>query len=138
MNTHRSTTALVHILDILSMLNSKSLTLTLTTNPPLRLKRDTRIPASYGSMNSSASRIERGRCLAIKSGLVSGRANDVFPEVATGCGSGKVSGERSFAAGRVVFEVLLEELEVVPDLAGLVVAAVDFAFEDCDVGLDGS
>jgi hypothetical protein len=34
--------------------------------------------------------------------------------------------------------VLLEELEVVPDLAGLVVAAVDFAFEDCDVGLEGS
>jgi hypothetical protein len=35
----------------------------------------------------------------------------------------------------VVFEVGVEELEVVPGLAGLVVAAVGFAFEDGDVGL---
>jgi hypothetical protein len=138
MHTHRSTTALVHVFHLLSLINSKSLTLTLTTNPPLRLKRDARIPASNGSMHGSASHFERGRRLAIKSGLVPGRTDNVFPEVATGCRRGEISGERSFAAGCVVFEVLLEELEVVPDFAGLVVAAVDFAFEDCDVGLEKS
>jgi hypothetical protein len=90
MHTHRSTTALVHILDLLSLLNSKSLTLTLTTNPPLRLKRDAGIPVSNGSMNSSASHIERRRRLAIESGLVSGRIDNFFPEVATGCGCGEV------------------------------------------------
>lgn len=37
----------------------------------------------------------------------------------------------------MVFEVGVEEFEVVPDFAGLVVAAVGLAFEDCDVGLCG-
>jgi hypothetical protein len=35
----------------------------------------------------------------------------------------------------VVFEVGIEEFEIVPDLASLVVAAVGLAFEDGDVGL---
>ena len=35
----------------------------------------------------------------------------------------------------MVFEVGVEEFEVVPDFAGLVVAAVGFAFEDGYVGL---
>jgi hypothetical protein len=82
MHTYRSTTALVHILHLLSLLHTKSLTLALATDPPLRLKRDARVPASNGSMHGSASHFERGRCLAIKSGLVPGTTDDVFPEVA--------------------------------------------------------
>ena len=39
------------------------------------------------------------------------------------------------AGGRVVLKPGVEELEVVPDFAGLVVAAVRFAFEDGHVGL---
>ena len=35
----------------------------------------------------------------------------------------------------MVFEVHVKEFEVVPDLAGLVVAAVGFTFKDGDIGL---
>jgi hypothetical protein len=37
----------------------------------------------------------------------------------------------------VVFEVGVEEFEVVPDFPGLVVAAVCLALENCDIGLCG-
>lgn len=37
----------------------------------------------------------------------------------------------------MVFEVGVEEFEVVPDFTSLVVAAVGLAFEDGDVGLWG-
>ena len=37
----------------------------------------------------------------------------------------------------MVFEVGVEEFEIVPDFTGLVVAAVGFAFEDGDIRLYG-
>lgn len=35
----------------------------------------------------------------------------------------------------MIFKVRIEEFEVVPDFAGLVIAAVGLAFEDGDIGL---
>ena len=61
--------------------------------------------------------------------------DDVFPEVSSRGRCGGVCGQGSFAGGCVVFEVRVEEFEVVPDFAGLVVAAVGLAFENRDVGL---
>ena len=61
--------------------------------------------------------------------------DDVFPEVSSSGRCGGVRGQRSFAGGRVVFEVRVEEFEIIPDFAVLVVAAVGLALEDGDVGL---
>ena len=65
MHLHSATTALVHILDLLSLLNIKSLALTLTANPPLRLKHNARIPASNRSVHSPTSHVGGGRRLTI-------------------------------------------------------------------------
>ena len=73
--------------------------------------------------------------MAVESGLVASGLDDVFPEVSSSGRCGGVCGQGSFAGGRVVFEVRVEEFEVVPDFAGLIVAAVGLAFEDGDVGL---
>lgn len=136
MHAHSSTTALMHILNLLALLHIKYLALTLPTNPPLRLQSNARIPAADRSASSPASHFDCWRRLAIESSLVAGGLDDVFPEVASRSGCGGVSGQRSLAVGSVIFEVSVEEFEVVPDFAGLVVAAVDLAFEDCDVGLE--
>lgn len=61
--------------------------------------------------------------------------DDVFPKVSSRGRCGGVCGQGSFAGGRMVFEVHVKEFEVVPDLAGLVVAAVGFTFKDGDIGL---
>jgi hypothetical protein len=135
MHLHSSTTALVHILNLLSLLNIESLALTLTTDPPFSLDCNARIPASNRSLYNPASEIDSWWRLAIKSSLVTGGLNDVFPEVTSCRGCGGICGQGSLAVWRVVFEVRVKKLEVVPDFAGLVVAAVYFALENCDVGL---
>lgn len=73
--------------------------------------------------------------MAVESGLVACGLDDVFPEVSSSGRCGGVCGQRSFAGGRVVFEVRVEEFEIIPDFAGLIVAAVGLAFENGDVGL---
>ena len=135
MHIHSTATALVHILDLLSLLNVKSLALTLTTNPPLRFELNTRVPAPDRSMHSPTSHVGGGRCLAVEGGLVACGLDDVFPEVSSRGRCGGVCGQGGFAGGCAVFEVRFEEFEVVPDFAGLIVAAVGLAFEDRDIGL---
>ena len=66
---------------------------------------------------------------------MTGGLDYVFPEISSSGRCGGVCGQGSLAGGRVVFEVRVEEFEVVPDFAGLVIAAVDLAFEDSDIGL---
>lgn len=85
MHLHSATATLVHILDLLSLLDIESLTLTLAAHPPFRLQRDTRIPTSNRSVDSPTSYVGSGRRLTIESGLVTCGLNNIFPEVAS-CG----------------------------------------------------
>lgn len=127
----------VHILNRLALGNTKALALTLPTNPPLRLKLDTRVPAPDRSHESTTVvfRFEGRWRLSIESGLTACRRDDIFPQVSTRGGGGDVCGDGRGAGRGVVLEPGVEEFEVVPDFAGLVVAAVGLAFEDGDVSL---
>lgn len=78
-----ATTSLVHILDLLSLLNIESLTLTLAAYPPFGLQRDTWVPTANRSVHSQTSYVDGGRCLAIESGLMACGLDDVVPEVSS-------------------------------------------------------
>ena len=126
-----------HKLNPLPLPNPKRFPLTLAANPPLRLKFNTRIPTSDLTLNRTSIilRFESRRRLTIESGLSACRCDDIFPQVPARGGGGDVCRDGRGACGRVVLEPRVEEVEVVPDFAGLVVAAVGFAFEDGYVGL---
>jgi hypothetical protein len=132
-----TSTPTTHILNCLTLHNIKALTVTLAANPPLRLKLNTRIPAPDLTRNSPPIifRFEGRRRLAIESSLSACRCDDVFPQISSRGRGGDIRVDGGRAGGRVVLEPGVEECEVVPDLAGLVVAAVGFAFEDRNVGL---
>lgn len=133
---HRPTPpVLIHIPDLLPLPDPKSAPLALSINPPLRLKLNARIPPSDRSTYSPALHVDSGRCLAVQSGLTARGGDDIFPQIASGGRGGEVRRQGSFAGGGMVVEIPFKKLEVVPNFAGLVVAAVGFAFEDCDVGL---
>jgi len=83
MHLHSSTTTLMHILDLLSLLDTESLALALPTNPPFSLESNARIPASDRSLHGPACDIHRWWRLAIESGLVASGFDDVFPQVAS-------------------------------------------------------
>ena len=85
MHLHSATTTLVHILDLLSLLDIESITLTLAAYPPFGFQRDTRVPTSNRSVHGPTSYVGSGWCLAIKGGLVASGLDNVFPEVAS-CG----------------------------------------------------
>ena len=130
-------TSTTHILNLLPLPNPERFPLTLAANPPLRLKFDTRVPTPNLTLNRTSVilRFESRRRLAVESGLSACRCDDIFPQVSARGGGGDVCRDGGGAGGRVVLEPRVEEFEVVPDFAGLVVAAVGFAFEDGYVGL---
>lgn len=82
---HSPTTSLVHVLDLLPLLDVKCLALTLSINPPFGFERNTRVPASDRCVRGPAGHVNDWRRLAVESGLVAGSFDDVFPEVASCC-----------------------------------------------------
>lgn len=85
MHLHSAATALVYILDLLSLLDIESATLTLAIYPPFGLQCNTRVPASHGSVHSPTGHVKAGRRLAIESGLMTGGLDNVFPQVSSCC-----------------------------------------------------